>query len=124
MKMTLTTFLILMLIGLAAGVLSGFAGVGGGVIIIPALIFLLGMTQFEAQGTSLAMMIPPIGLMAAFNYYKEGYINWKYAIILALFFFVGGYIGSKLAISIPQNIVKKSFAIFIILVGARMLFKG
>jgi len=122
--MTLTTFLILMLIGLAAGVLSGFAGVGGGVIIIPALIFLLGMTQFEAQGTSLAMMIPPIGLMAAFNYYKEGYINWKYAIILALFFFVGGYIGSKLAISIPQNIVKKSFAIFIILVGARMLFKG
>ncbi len=124
MKMTLTTFLLLMLIGLAAGVLSGFAGVGGGVIIIPALIFLLGMTQFEAQGTSLAMMIPPIGLMAAFNYYKEGYINWKYAIILALFFFVGGYIGSKLAISIPQNIVKKSFAIFIILVGARMLFKG
>lgn len=122
--MTLTTFLLLMLIGLAAGVLSGFAGVGGGVIIIPALIFLLGMTQFEAQGTSLAMMIPPIGLMAAFNYYKEGYINWKYAIILALFFFVGGYIGSKLAISIPQNIVKKSFAIFIILVGARMLFKG
>jgi len=124
MKMTLTTFLILMIIGMAAGVLSGFAGVGGGVIIIPALIFLLGMSQFEAQGTSLAMMIPPIGLMAAFNYYKEGYINWKYAIILALFFFVGGYIGSKLAISIPQNIVKKSFAIFIILVGARMLFKG
>ena len=122
--MTLTTFLILMIIGMAAGVLSGFAGVGGGVIIIPALIFLLGMSQFEAQGTSLAMMIPPIGLMAAFNYYKEGYINWKYAIILALFFFVGGYIGSKLAISIPQNIVKKSFAIFIILVGARMLFKG
>jgi len=122
--MTITTLIFLMLIGLAAGILSGFAGVGGGVIIIPALVFLLGMTQFEAQGTSLAMMIPPIGMMAAFNYYKQGYINWKYAAILAVFFFVGGYIGSKMALTIPQNIVKKGFAIFIIIVGVRMLFKG
>ncbi|MCK5845962.1 MAG: sulfite exporter TauE/SafE family protein [Bacteroidales bacterium] len=121
MKMTFTTILILMIIGLLAGILSGFAGVGGGVIIIPALIFFLGMTQFEAQGTSLALMIPPIGFLAAVNYYKEGYINWKYAIILALFFFIGGYIGSKMALTIPQNIVKKGFAVFIILVGVKML---
>ncbi len=120
--MNVITVLILVIIGLAAGILSGFAGVGGGVIIIPALIFLLGMTQFEAQGTSLAMMIPPIGIMAAFNYYKDGYINWKYAMILAAFFFIGGYFGSKLALSLPQNIVKKSFAVFIILVGVKMLF--
>jgi len=120
--MNLLTIVILIVIGLAAGILSGFAGVGGGVIIIPALIFLLGMTQFEAQGTSLAMMIPPIGVMAAFNYYKDGYINWKYAAILALFFFVGGYFGSKLALEIPQNVVKKSFAVFIIIVGVKMLF--
>ena len=121
MKMTLTTLFILIVIGLAAGILGGVAGVGGGVIIIPALIFLLGMSQFEAQGTSLAMMIPPIGALAAMNYYKQGYINWKYAIILALFFFIGGYIGSKMALSIPQNIVKKGFAVFIILVGIKML---
>ena len=120
--MNILTILILIVIGLAAGVLSGFAGVGGGVIIIPALIFLLGMTQFEAQGTSLAMMIPPIGIMAAFNYYKDGYINWKYATILAIFFVIGGYFGSKFALNIPQNIVKKSFAVFIILIGVKMLF--
>ncbi|RLD43889.1 MAG: sulfite exporter TauE/SafE family protein [Bacteroidetes bacterium] len=119
--MTFTTILILMIIGLAAGILSGFAGVGGGVIIIPALIFLLGMTQFEAQGTSLALMIPPIGILAAMNYYKEGYINWRYAAILAIFFFVGGYIGSKMALTIPQNIVKKGFAVFIIVIGVKML---
>ena len=121
-KMTLLTIIILIVIGIAAGMLSGIAGVGGGVIIIPALIFLLGMTQFEAQGTSLAMMIPPIGIMAAFNYYKDGYINWKYAAILAVFFFIGGYFGSKFALSIPQSIVKKSFAVFIILVGVKMFF--
>jgi len=120
--MNILTIMILIIIGLAAGMLSGVAGVGGGVIIIPALVFLLGMTQFEAQGTSLAMMIPPIGIMAAFNYYKDGYINWKYAAILAVFFFIGGYFGSKIALSIPQNIVKKSFAVFIILVGVKMLF--
>ncbi len=122
MKMTLTTILILMVIGLAAGILSGIAGVGGGVIIIPALIFFLGMTQFEAQGTSLALMIPPIGILAAMNYYKEGYINWRYALVLALFFFVGGYLGSKMALNINQGVVKKGFAVFIILVGIKMLF--
>ena len=120
--MNILTIIILIIIGLAAGMLSGIAGVGGGVIIIPALIFLLGMTQFEAQGTSLAMMIPPIGILAAFNYYKDGYINWKYAAILAVFFFIGGYFGSKFALNIPQNIVKKSFAVFIILVGVKMFF--
>ncbi len=120
--MSITTVLILVLIGLAAGILSGFAGVGGGVIIIPALIMLLGMSQFEAQGTSLAMMIPPIGILAAINYYKDGYINWKYALILAIFFVVGGYLGSKLALSISQSMVKKSFAVFIILIGVKMFF--
>lgn len=120
--MNITTFILLLIIGLSAGVLSGFAGVGGGVIIIPALIILLGMSQFEAQGTSLAMMIPPIGIMAAFNYYKDGYINWKYALVLALFFFIGGYFGSKLALNISESMVKKAFAIFIILVGVKMLF--
>ena len=122
MKMTITTLIILILIGFAAGVLGGVAGVGGGIIIIPALIFLLGMSQFEAQGTSLAMMIPPIGIMAAMNYYKDGYINWKYALVLAVFFVIGGYFGSKWALSIPQNMVKKGFAVFLVLIGIKMLF--
>ncbi len=122
MKMTITTLVILVFIGLAAGLLSGFAGVGGGVIVIPALIFFLGMSQFEAQGTSLGMMIPPIGIMAAINYYKDGYINWTYALILATFFVIGGYFGSKLVLQIPQHLVKKGFAIFVILIGVKMLF--
>ena len=111
-----------MLIGLAAGMLSGVAGVGGGVIVIPALVFFVGMSQFEAQGTSLGMMIPPIGILAAYNYYRDGFINWKYALILALFFVVGGWIGSKIILQIPQNLVKKGFAVFLILVALKMLF--
>lgn len=120
--MNTVTIILLIIIGLAAGLLSGFAGVGGGVIIIPALIMLLGMTQFEAQGTSLAMMIPPIGIMAAYNYYKDGYINWKYAAVLAVFFVIGGYFGSKMALQISQSVVKKFFAIFIVLIGIKMFF--
>ena len=120
--MSIGSFIILLVIGLAAGILGGFAGVGGGVIVIPALIFALGMTQFEAQGTSLAMMIPPIGIMAAYNYYQDGHVNWRYALVLAIFFVIGGYIGSKLVLNIPQGTVKKGFAIFIILIGIKMLF--
>ncbi len=120
--MNLYTFMLLAIIGLIAGMLSGVAGIGGGLIVIPALIFLLGMGQFEAQGTSLAMMIPPIGAMAAYSYYKEGYINWKYALIRAAFFVVGGRLGSKIILQIPQNIVKKGFAIFMIFVAVKMLF--
>ena len=121
MKMSISTFLILLIIGLAAGLLSGVAGVGGGVIVIPALIFALGMTQFEAQGTSLAMMVPPIGIMAAYNYYQEGALNWRYALVLAIFFVIGGYFGSKFVLSVPQAAIKKGFAVFIILIGLKML---
>jgi len=121
MKMTLSTILILIIIGLAAGMLSGMAGVGGGVIVIPALVFALGMTQFEAQGTSLALMVPPIGIIAAYNYYQDGYVNWKYALILALFFVIGSYLGSKFILNLPQEIVKKGFAVFIIIIGIKML---
>lgn len=122
MKMSVSAFIILLIIGLAAGALSGVAGVGGGVIVIPALIFALGMSQFEAQGTSLAMMIPPIGIMAAYNYYQEGFINWKYALVLAIFFVIGSYFGSKLALGTSQVMVKKGFAIFIIIIGIKMLW--
>ncbi|MBN2747138.1 MAG: sulfite exporter TauE/SafE family protein [Bacteroidales bacterium] len=115
------TFFMLLLIGLSAGMLGGIAGVGGGIIVIPALIYLLGQSQFEAQGTSLAMMIPPIGILAAYNYYQKGYINWQYALVLAVFFFIGGWIGSKLILQVPQEIVKKMFAIILLFVAVKML---
>jgi uncharacterized protein len=107
--MNLYIFIILILIGLAAGIFGGFVGLGGGVIMIPAMIYLLGMSQFEAQGTSLAVMLPPVGILAAMNYYKAGHLNWKYALIIAITFTLGGFIGSKLALDIPVSTVKKIF---------------
>jgi uncharacterized protein len=120
--MTTSTIILLIIIGLFAGVFSGIVGLGGGLIIIPALIYLLHMDQYGAQGTSLAMMLPPIGLLAAFNYYKAGALNIKYAMILAVAFFIGGYFGSKFALSIPADTLRKIFAFALILVAARMLW--
>ena len=120
--METSTFLILALIGLAAGTLSGMVGLGGGIVIIPAMVYLLGVDQRMAQGTSIAIMLPPIGLLAAMNYYKEGYINVKYAIIIALMFFVGGYLGSRLSLALPEATVKKVFAGVMIITAAKMMF--
>ncbi|MDO8897685.1 MAG: sulfite exporter TauE/SafE family protein [Bacteroidales bacterium] len=120
--MTTSTIILLILIGLLAGVFSGIVGLGGGLIIIPALIYLLHMDQYGAQGTSLAMMLPPIGLLAAFNYYRAGALNIKYAMILAVAFFIGGYFGSRFALSIPADTLRKIFAFALILVAARMLW--
>jgi uncharacterized membrane protein YfcA len=96
-------------------------GIGGAIIMIPALVFLLGINQLTAQGTSLAVMLPPIGIIAAYNYYKAGQVNIKYAIILAIFFLVGSYFGSKLALNIPQPLLKKIFGVLLLLVAAKML---
>lgn len=116
------TILILLIIGLVAGALGGFVGIGGGLIIVPALVFFLGMTQFQAQGTSLAMMLPPIGILAVMNYAKSDNLNWKYAMILAGAFIVGGYFGSKLSLSIPPLLVKKIFGVLMIIAAIKMIF--
>ncbi len=121
--MNLTTILILVAIGISAGILGGFIGIGGGILIIPALVLFLGLSQKEAQGTSLAIMLPPIGLLAAMNYYKAGYINLKYAIIIATAFLIGGYFGSKLAVSINDQVVKKIFAVVLLIVSLKILFE-
>src|ERR1035437_7175927 len=121
MKMTTSIILILIAIGIITGVVAGMLGIGGAIIMIPALVFLLGINQFTAQGTSLAVMLPPIGIIAAYNYYKAGQVNIKYAIILAIFFLVGSYFGSKLALNIPQPLVKKIFGVLLLLVAAKML---
>jgi uncharacterized membrane protein YfcA len=101
--------------------MAGMLGIGGAIIMIPALVFMLGISQQTAQGTSLAVMLPPIGIIAAYNYYKAGQVNIKFAIVLALFFLVGSYFGSKLALSLPQPVLKKVFGILLLLVAAKML---
>jgi uncharacterized protein len=119
--MNLYIFIVLIIIGLAAGVFGGFVGLGGGVIMIPAMIYLLGMSQFEAQGTSLAVMLPPVGILAAMNYYKAGHLNWKYALIIAITFTIGGFIGSKIALDIPVTTVKKIFGFVLLGIGLNII---
>lgn len=121
MKMTTSMLLILIGIGILTGVMAGMLGIGGAIIMIPALVFFMGFSQQTAQGTSLAVMLPPIGIIAAYNYYKAGQVNIKFAIILAVFFLVGSYFGSKLALNLPQTLLKKIFGILLLLVAAKML---
>ena len=115
--MSISTFIILIVIGLLAGILSGLVGVGGGIVMIPLLIIFLGLTQHQAQGTALFAMLPPIGILAAINYYKAGFVRWEYATVIALTFVIGGYFGSKLSLSLPPQTVKRVFGV-IMLIGA------
>ncbi len=110
------------LIGLAAGVASGLLGIGGAVIIIPALTLFMGFSEHTAQGTTLLLMIPPIGLLAAIEYWKAGNVNLKAAIVIALLFFVGAFIGGKLSLRIDETVLRKVFAVFLVAVAARMFF--
>jgi len=114
--------IILLAVGLAAGFLSGLVGIGGGIIIVPVLVYFLGFTQQQAQGTTLFMFLFPIGILGVMNYYKAGAIDWKVAAIIAATFFVGSFFGSKLAIGIDQATVKKIFGIIIIALGIKMTF--
>lgn len=120
--MTINTIIILAIIGLLAGFISGSLGVGGGIIIVPALVFLLGFSQHQAQGISLGMMLAPIGLLAFINYHKEGYTNLKYSLLLLLVFFIGSYAGSRLAVQLPAATLKKIFGGLMLIAGARMIF--
>ena len=121
MRMTATTVLILIGIGLLAGILSGLIGIGGGIIIVPMLL-LIGLTQQQAQGTSLAVMLPPIAFLAVLNYHRAGQIEWKYAIIISALFIVGSYFGSKIAINLNPKILKKVFGAVLLLIAGEMLF--
>jgi hypothetical protein len=121
MKMSTTMLLILIGIGIVTGIMAGMLGIGGAIIMIPALVYIMGFSQQTAQGTSLAVMLPPIGIIAAYNYYKEGHVNFKFALILAACFLVGSYFGSKFALTIPQPILKKIFGVLLLLIAAKML---
>jgi uncharacterized membrane protein YfcA len=117
----MTTILILLGVGLMAGILSGMVGVGGGIIIVPALVYFMAMSQHQAQGTSLAVLLLPVGIFAVYNYYKAGYVDIKATLIIASTFLIGGLIGSKIAIAIDQNTVKKIFGIVLLLVAFKMI---
>jgi uncharacterized membrane protein YfcA len=121
-KMNMEILIYLLLIGLAAGFMGGLVGIGGGVIIVPALVMLLGMSQHAAQGTSLMMILFPVGILGALNYYKQGYVDFKYAGLLAIGFFVGSYLGSKFSLSLPQLTVKRIFAVVMMLLALKILF--
>ncbi|WP_108803790.1 sulfite exporter TauE/SafE family protein [Aquimarina sp. Aq107] len=116
------TVISLVIIGLLAGFLSGTMGIGGSVVMIPLLILWVGFTQHQAQGTSLAVLSVPVTLLAAFNYYKEGHVNWRFAAIMAITFIIGGYLGSKFAISVNQATLKKIFGGILLLVALKMIF--
>jgi uncharacterized membrane protein YfcA len=122
--MTTQTILILVVIGLLAGMLSGFVGVGGGIIIVPALVYMLGFSQHQAQGTSLFVLSIPVVILATMNYWKTGNVNWKFGLIIALTFVLGGYIGSKLSLKISPGIVKFLFGILMAYVSFRLIFSG
>ena len=107
-------------IGVAAGLLGGVLGLGGAIIIIPALVFFLGYSQQMAQGTALIMMVLPVGGLAAFQYYQNGFVDVRAALIMTVFFFLGGYFGAKFATQIPQNLLKKVFAFMLVVIAARM----
>ena len=122
-NMTVSTLIILICIGLVAGFLSGMIGIGGGIIIVPALVYLLGISQQSAQGTSIALMLPPIGILAAMNYYKAGSLNVKYALIIAVTFIGGGYLGSKMSLAyFSEAAMKKVFGIILMVVSIKMIF--
>ena len=120
--MTVSELGILICIGLVAGLLSGFVGIGGGLVIVPALVYFLGMPQHAAQGTSLVMMLPPIGILACYNYYQSGNLNWKYGLALAVIFVVGAYFGSKMSLKLPAHVVKKVFGVIMLLASLKMIF--
>ncbi len=120
--MPLPTILILVLIGLIAGVMSGFVGVGGGIVVVPALIFFIGLTQHQAQGTSLALLMTPVGMFAVYNYYKSGNVKVDYALYIALGFLFGAFLGSKVALKLPPDIIKKVFGAFMLIVALKMIF--
>ncbi|MFO7929290.1 MAG: sulfite exporter TauE/SafE family protein [Candidatus Humimicrobiaceae bacterium] len=109
------------ILGLGAGVFSGLLGIGGGSVMIPALVYLAGYSQHQAQGTTLAMMIPPIGLLAAIKYYQAGNVKIKVAALMCIGFFIGGYLGARFVDKIPDLVLKRCFGIFLLIVALRMI---
>ena len=116
-------FLLALLIGAAAGILSGFFGIGGGVVVVPALVFLLGLSQLQATATSLAALLLPVGILGVLNYYRVGAVNLPVASLLALGLLVGTYFGSRVALTLPEAVLRRGFAMLLILIALQLLLR-
>ena len=120
--MTITHLIILIILGILSGVLAGVFGVGGAIKVIPALVIILGLSQHEAQGTSLAFMLPPVGILATWNYWKAGHVNWKIALVLSITFVIGAYFGSQIAVNMSDKMLRRIFGVLMIIMAIKMIF--
>lgn len=121
-KNEMINIILYILLGLSAGVLSGLIGIGGGVIIVPALVFIFGLSQHQAQGTTLALLVPPIGILAAWTYYRSGYVDLKIAAFVAAGFLVGSLFGARMATGLSNVVLEKVFGIALLLIAIKMIF--
>ncbi|MBX7201718.1 MAG: sulfite exporter TauE/SafE family protein [Bacteroidia bacterium] len=121
--MGVSELLILVLIGLCAGIVSGMVGIGGGIIIVPALVFFMHLSQHKAQGVSIGMLMLPVGFMAAYNYYKAGNFDMRYSLLMGLGFIGGAFLGSKIALAIDPHTMKRIFGVFILIMALRIIFQ-
>jgi uncharacterized protein len=117
----MTEIILYIVLGLAAGIAGGFLGIGGGVVIVPVLVYIFGFSQHQAQGTTLALMTPPIGLLAALKYYQDGNVDIKIAIFVCLGFFVGGLLGAYLVAPVSEHTLRKIFGIFLLAISLKMI---
>jgi len=122
MRMSLPIILGLIILGVLAGVFSGVVGIGGGIIIVPALVYLFGLSQHQAQGTTLGLLMFPVGIMAVLQYYKQGYIDFRYVLFIAAGFVAGGYLGGRLAVNLPDHQIRKIFALLMMAIAIKVLF--
>jgi uncharacterized membrane protein YfcA len=120
--MNISTLLGLLALGLVAGVISSMVGIGGGVIIVPALVGIFAVSQKMAQGTSLAMLLPPIGILGVMQYHKQGLVDYKMAIILCISFIAGSFLGGMVAVKLDNTVLKKIFGVFLLLIAIKFLF--
>lgn len=122
MRMSLPIILGLIVLGVLAGVFSGVVGIGGGIIIVPALVYLFGLSQHQAQGTTLGLLMLPVGIMAVLQYYRQGHIDYRYVLFIAAGFVLGGYFGGKLAVNMPDHLIRKIFALLMMAIAIKVLF--
>ena len=120
--MDIQNLLLLCLTGILAGIIAGSMGVGGGILIVPVLVLFFGMTQHEAPGTSLAVLIPPVSILALISYHKKGFVNYKFALILIVTFIIGSYLGGLFAVQLPEKELKKIFGVLLLVAGIKMIF--
>ena len=117
----MTNIFLYLLLGIVAGALSGLIGIGGGVIIVPVMVFLFGLSQHEAQGTTLALLVPPIGILAAWTYYKQGYVHLEMAAYICVGFIAGSFLGAKFATSLSNVLLERVFGVAMLLIAIKMI---